>query len=482
MLQAPDAAETKLLSPSLDPYAAVMTCASYTRDHSASRFQVWQQSTGWSCDSFLLADRNASMFNVPNVGVLQAYGYSLEDPAAPADPSTSTETSSASTQMSRRTTSSSPDSITRSTSATVSTAETTTVTSTNSKETLSTSSDTQDLPSSTTDTGVTATSVKYQKGVTYKDFYRHAGDATLMPSAPDGSRTVNGPTEAEAIQSCADFSVLHGYNTFLLSWDDASLLGSCHTYFASYTDPSLLMLTPSTKMTSAYSAETLIGWDKDVALIDVQVANPMQGYKLLFSGLGWMVDQPSSGNSSYFDPELSAQSACQLCLQTALATNAYDVAVYWNNGWACDSLSQQLGSDTVYSEYDKHGDIYTFTFTDGIPEVAPDSVAAPDGRGQYFMFQQGLAVVPKPGIPVVSVTFLQSGLSVVEAAQQCGYYLVLMPGSTQQGFYNFYWDRQAGTWACHVLDQTMTIYDPSDYVETLNFMIGESYIFQVPAI
>lgn len=315
-------------------------------------------------------------------------------------------------------------------------------------------------------------------------FYRKVGDAALTPSAPDGTKTVNGPTEAEAIQSCADFSVLHGYNTFLLSWDEVSLLASCDTYFASYTDPSVLEETGSTRITSAYSATTLIGWNNDVALIDVRVTNPMQRYNLLFSGLGWVVDQLPSGNIITLDGGLDAQSACRNCLQFALTSNAYDVAVYWKLGigWVCDLLAQQLTSDSVYSELENHGDIYTFTFTDGVPEVAPNSVAAPDGNGLYFMFQQGLAVVPKPDIPVVSATFLQSGLSVVEAAQQCGFYLVLMPGSTQQGFYNFYWDRQAGTWACHVLDQTMTIYDPSDYVETLNFMIGESYIFQVPAI
>lgn len=456
-----------------------MACANHSMSISASSFQIWQQSTGWSCDGFSLASRDSSLFSVSNSAALQVYGYSVDDAL-----STTTSSSTTSTAIAASTSTKSADEVTTTqpTTSVMTTMSMTTV-STESTSTA-TSSDTTQHPSSTIsvpDT-VTASSVKYTTGVAYKNFYNKPDSAMKLPSSPDHTFTVYAGLEEQAVQSCADLCVMHGYNTFTLDWLALNYTGLCYTYFASYDNPALL--TPDSSnpaKTSAYS--TLVGIGPDdlggpVAPSAYALTNPSQSYDLLYAGLGWFVDT----NKYPFDSSkllvgVGAQIASQQCLDYALGMDSPSVSLTLTaQGWRCWVFSKGPDALSFTLEQGDFGDVYSFTLSQAVADKAPSIIQATtgdtftkvaEGVGLIYANDQTYYQYPTPASdPIVLSEYLE----------ECADYMISMrPTSILALVYI----RATSNWICSSIDTTS--YDPSKLKESRSLALGDSYVYAVSA-
>lgn len=367
-------------------------------------------------------------------------------------------------------------------------------TETSTEATAASSSDTSQATSTPTPTPLsdfTASSVKYQDGITYRNFYRRNDESNNMAAQdPDYSDNMHGVNESVAIQYCANVAVLHGFNTFALKWAGGpdvpgSVGGLCNAWLKTYTDPNMLndAAAEGATVSGFYALESIGPEDATGASPQAfPLINPTQNYAITFSGLGWGVQglDPSNIRSGLYFPGSSAIEVAHSCLDMALISQSPGVKLSFTGSkeWYCQTYNQEI--DLRYVQGDEtYGDVYIFALSTGVVDPTPFDGTSPSSPLQHTLITQGVALVRKGSVSYYPAATIPAGASSLPV--WCHDYVTSSFGQ-ESTYFEIHFDRRQEAWICRTsTEEYASPPGPADFVSIAksDYTIGDTYMYAI---
>lgn len=356
-------------------------------------------------------------------------------------------------------------------------------------------SDTSQATSTPTPTPLsdfTASSVKYQDGITYRNFYRRNDESNNNMAAldPDYSNNMHGVNESVAIQYCANVAVLHGFNTFTLKWAGGpdvpgSVGGLCNAWLKTYTDPNMLndAAAEGATVSGFYALESIGPEDATGASPQAfPLINPTQNYAITFSGLGWGVQglDPSNIRSGVYFPGHSAIEVAHSCLDMALISQSPGVKLSFTGSkeWYCQTYNQEI--DLRYVQADEtYGDVYIFALSTGVVDPTPFDGTSPSSPAQHTLITQGVALARRGSVDYYTAATIPAGASSLPV--WCHDYVISSFGQGST-YFEIRFDRLQGAWICRTSTEQYASPPYSvDFVSIAksDYTIGDSYMYAI---